>query len=81
MKSCEEERAESLVGSLTYVYSVWRQCVRSISPCSLIALQLQTTLEKDRAIYIFKNGSGMKVTGAAESVQVQKIKTVMIPET
>lgn len=31
-------------------------------------LQLQTTWEKDGAIYIFKNGSGMKVIGAAESV-------------
>lgn len=37
-------------------------------PRSLAALQLQTTWEKGRAIYIFKNGSGMKVIGAAESV-------------
>lgn len=37
-------------------------------------MQLQTTWEKDRAIYTFKNGSGMKVIGAAESVNKCKGK-------
>lgn len=75
-----------LAGSLTYVYSVWRQCVKSSPPPpphSLGALQLQTTWEKGRAIYIFKNGSGMKLIGTAESVNKcdtkRKKKSVMIP--
>lgn len=68
MKSPVEERAEGLTDSLTYVYSVWRECIKSIPACSLQLLQLQTTWEKDRAISIFKNGSGMKVIGAAECV-------------
>lgn len=47
-------------------------------------LQLQTTWEKDRAIYIFKNGSGMEVIGAAGSVnkcnnKKKKEKKLMIP--
>lgn len=69
MKSCGEERAESPTGSLTYVYSVWRQCVKSISPLQPAKRYNYKQLgEEDSAIHIFKNGSGMKVIRAAESV-------------
>lgn len=79
MKNCEEEekRTQSPGWALLHMYTL----VLSIFPplrllstpllpifLCLLALQLQTTWEKAAAIYIFKNGSGMKVIGAAESV-------------